>query len=211
MERTAVPFVTTVVTPAASKYMTSVANFKTYVGITSSADDALIDVLIKEASSGIVDYVGRELASEGLTSTFRVASIDVIDALVLPRFPVTAITTVTEDGTVLDTDEYEFVSANGFVYRLDDADQRIAWAGPKVTIAYTAGYVMLTAIPPALERACKEYVKMLYQARTRDAALSEVSIPGVISKGYQAPGVEGVRLPLIITNALDAYRNTAIV
>jgi hypothetical protein len=87
----------------ASKHMTILATVKTERGITDTANDALISTPIQQASAARVAYSHRKFASKAMVSLFRADACQsrTIEALMLERVPVTAISAVMEDGVTL--------------------------------------------------------------------------------------------------------------
>src|SRR4051812_48224477 len=101
----------TVVTPALSFALTRVDTVKAELGLTGSSEDDQIDDYIWQASSAITGYLGRVIAEETVTETFRFTAQEACrwDAiqLVLARYPVTDIDSVVAGGTALDEADYE--------------------------------------------------------------------------------------------------------
>src|SRR5215207_5596973 len=116
------------------------------------------------------------------------------DALPLARYPVTEIDSVAEDGEELAAEDYEFDVTAGLLYRLCD-DEQTRWRARKVTAVYTGGYVSLTDLPDAIERACITLVKAYRSSAKRDPSLRSEQIDGVWSGTYwvgSVPGASGL-------------------
>ena len=114
------------------------ATVKTRLGISGSSEDSLLGDLIDEASSAIVDYVGRDLARQSYTETMKGLGRT---RVLLSRFPVDSDSlTVTIEGVA--EDEYAVESAETGVVWLEDAwDDR--WEDEEtVSVSYKAGYLI---------------------------------------------------------------------
>ena len=209
------PWKSAVTAQAASKDMTVLATVLAELGLTATdaARDALIVTLIHQASAAIVGWCGREFAAETLVDEFRTSGErSCIEALILSRRPVTAISAVVEDGTALSGADYEVDPATGFLWRLDGADGRIAWAHARIQVTYTAGYVMLTTLPQDLERACIDLVKHRWFARARDATLKSREVVDVGREDYWVGGIPGQDggMPAEISVLLEPWRELRV-
>jgi hypothetical protein len=209
----------TVVTPAPSQDLTLLATVKAELGITVTTEDPAIETWIDQASAACAAYCNRVFGSETVTETFRnLTSIrdrlrrEKPDVLLLERFPVTAFTSIVEDGTALieDTD-YECDPATGRLYRLL-SDGLVNWEFDKLAVTYTGGYALLGALPLTIERACIGMVKLLRANATRDPALrSENILSGLYSYTLFDPGSYGVSgFPADIEADLAPFRNISV-
>ncbi len=102
-----------VTTIAPTVFLTTVARAKEGAGITTSADDALLDRLVRAASAAIVSHCGRHFAREAYTETLPgFGSIH----LALSRTPVITVSAVTQSGNVIT--DYEIANRDeGLLYR----------------------------------------------------------------------------------------------
>jgi hypothetical protein len=100
-------------TIAPTVFLTTVARAKEGAGITTSADDALLDRLVRAASAAIVSHCGRPFAREAYTESLPgFGSIH----LELSRTPVITVSAVTQDGNVIT--DYEIADRDqGLLYR----------------------------------------------------------------------------------------------
>lgn len=207
----------TVTSRATSFDLTALDTVKDELGITGSAENDKIERWIRQGSTAISAYCKRVFAQETVSEVFRLtddrrrgftwASL-CEPVLMLKRFPVASIASVTEDGTALTTDQYEVEPEAGLLYRLC-RDERIEWTAAKVTVAYTGGYVLLPELPDAIERACISLVRHYRANATRDTAVTRRSIPGVLDETFwvgTVPGTEG-DLPPDVVGLLAPYRN----
>ena len=74
--------------------LTTLADLKTYLGISDSSEDALLNLLIADADAAILGYIGRTIEQATLTEYY---SGDGPQMLVLKQRPVTAVTSVHVD------------------------------------------------------------------------------------------------------------------
>ena len=209
------PFRSTVTVQAASKDMTVLATVLAELGLTGTdaPRDALLAALIHQASAAIVGWCNREFASETLRDEFvTTGERRCIEALILSRRPVTAIAAVVADGTTLTADDTEVDPATGFLWRLDGAASRIAWAPARIAVTFTAGYVTLTSLPQDLERACIDLVKHRWFARARDATLKSREVVDVGREDYWVGGIPGQDggMPAEISVLLEPWRELRV-
>jgi hypothetical protein len=165
--------------------------------VLSSLSDEVADRLIDEASAMIGQYAGRVLHAQDVTEVLRNVCTD---RLVLARWPVTAIASVTEGTTLVEAADYEFDGT--LVYRLSN-DVRVAWRVAKLTVRYTGGY---TPIPADLKRACLDLCVNLNAMEGRDASVRSQSIPDVESISYRDLANGGGLMPDHVAKLIDPYR-----
>jgi hypothetical protein len=201
------------VTDAAESYnLVTLARVKAELGITGTDSDDLLNEIISEESATVADYCHRVFPSETVSETFRLKLMTgelLPEELILSRRPVTAIASITENATVLASDDYETDLPAGLIYRLwDDCRGRWPAWGFKIVVAYTAGY---TTTPAAVSKACLTLVKHRWSARTRDPALKSETIEGVGQKQFWVGSTGDVGdLPPEVADALDRYLDTSV-
>lgn len=189
----------TVTTPASTYNLTLLATVKAEMGITDRADDALIAGYIKQASDAAAKYCNRVFACETVTETFRQMRDSEI---VLSRYPVVEVVSVTENETSLDASGYEIDAAAGIITRLS-GDRSTRWAaGGKLTIVYRAGFPTLNDLPDGIERAVIQLCKSYASAGGRDPLIRSETIEGAGTTDYFSgagtglpPEVEGLLTP----------------
>ncbi|MGE4043582.1 MAG: phage head-tail connector protein [Acetobacteraceae bacterium] len=198
----------TVLTPASSRALTTLATVKDEMGITDDAADARLQRWIDEASGRIETYLGRVLVSETVRETFRLSGAPA--CLRLARRPVTAIASIQVDGVTLATDQYEIDAPAGLLYPVR-GEQRIRWFGRTVVVAYTGGYASVEALPKPIETACLGLLRHRWAARDRDPLLRSLAIPGVATEQYWvgAAGESG-DIPPEIVALLDPFRTVTV-
>lgn len=184
----------TVVTPASSRRLATAAELQSAIAGLSEAD---ANKLLDQAGAAIESYCGRVLVSEVVDETFR---DEWSDGLVMTRWPITAITSVVQDGTTLTGADYEL---DGTVLRRLTGDRRDYWRADKIVVRYTAGYA---TIPADLSRACLTLATAIQSGIGRDAAVRSLSIPDVITTSFFDPGNGGGVIPEAVRTLVDPYR-----
>jgi hypothetical protein len=179
----------TVVTPATSRRLATVANVRADLSIGVEAmSDTQVGRMIDQATSAIESYCDRVFAQQVYRETypqFRGA-----DAIAYQRWPVTEIVTVTQGGSVLATDGYE--SDGRRLYRLGSGG-RVCWPQSSLVMEYKAGWIMpgvpvtglSVALPPAVELACIGEVSAIMSRRSRDPLVRSETEEGVGSTSWQ--------------------------
>ncbi len=191
--------------------------------MTETADDALIESYIDRVSAQAVGYCGLARAgampptfgAETLRATWYAESgcyYRDVDQLILPwRAPLSAITSVAEDGaTLTEGSDYELMDG-GLLQRLDGGTSAPKlWSGGKIVVVYTAGWALPGAVPAEIEGAIIDQVKLAYLGTDRDPGLRSDTTDGVGAETWAVPGgdsmaASGMLSPLEI--ALDPFRN----
>lgn len=213
---------TTSAASSAARWLTTRANVKTAMGISSVDRDGLIDFLIPRASALIVGACGLVADGAGgqptfgletLRATFRNCGCARGEVLTLPwRVPVAGITACVEDGvTLVAGTDFELIGTKpGKLRRLSDGSPA-PWASAAILITFSAGWSLPEAVPPDMEAAAIEQVRAMVFAVKRDPAIRSESVPEVASKSYALPGgdtFKGVILPQVnSTLAAAGYQN----
>jgi len=220
---------TTVITPATSRLLTTKAHVRDDLKIASGVDDAYLDRLITSQSKVAEQYCNRTFALQTYQDVWRIhrrlwhveAGTHDFEPLMLRNVPVTAVSSIVEDDgdtpLVLDTD-FEVDLEHGLIYRLDGNDNRCAWRVEKVVVQYTAGFTLPTqgksgetfTLPADLEEAVIRLIKARYMSRTRDSALKQENIPGVIEQSWWVSNGSEGNIPPDIREVLDNYRKPAV-
>lgn len=228
----------TVTTPATNRALITLAAVKVELGITSTTEDTYLNTKIPQVIDEIYDYMKvkraadgtRTIAQEGLLEIFRpersgrsrvglgvisdfgITSINRRKSLVLARWPVTAIASVTEGTSTLDPSQYEVTEA-GVLTRLSSG-YAIGWSHSVVQVAYTAGWILATdntrTLPESIAAAAIDYVKELRLSRRRDSRLKAVNVAGISDREFWVGqvGEEG-SMPPNVTSRLDRYRRVS--
>lgn len=201
--------IATVTTAPEATDLTTLERVKLELGIDNTDNDDLLEAKIAEASADIEASIGRTVCRAGITETFWPVTGN---TMILDRWPVASITSVTVDDVLLDASEYRLDPETGILYRLDASGYPCTWyAAKSIIVVYTAGYIMPGEtdrdLPYALEGAAIELVSSYWQARGRDASLKAEEIPDVIRREYWVGqvGSEGELPPSVVTK-IAPYR-----
>ncbi len=173
-----------VTTPATDVSLLTIAELRAAAGVTDSSRDAELTILGRRVSTSIARQCcivddgsyPPTLLRETCTEIFRWTGSG---PLPLSRRPVTSITSVTVDGTVIDATDYE-VSGGSNLYALSD-DEITDWGSGKITVVYVAGYA---TAPDDLKLAASKLVTATNAETARDPSLKREDIPGVIEREY---------------------------
>jgi hypothetical protein len=140
--------------------LTTLANAKQWLGVSGTADDALLTRLITAVSGWIVGYLNRPILTATYTNT---SNGNGGDTLLLPNTPITAVSSVSIDGVSIPaqtgptTSGYTFdtsaIYLNGYSFTQAKAN---------VQITYTAGFA---TVPLEIEQAAIELVEYRYTAK----------------------------------------------
>jgi uncharacterized phiE125 gp8 family phage protein len=143
--------------------MITLSDLKTYLQITNSDDDSLLNVYIDDATAYLEKYTENKFTAV----TYSDEPIDTYDQhkeIILNAFPVTNVT-LKYDGDNVDTDRYKTDLKSGAIY-LDFTPES---SFTKYTIDYEAGYTVTATsseVPLDLQLIVKQMIKDLYQTNT---------------------------------------------
>jgi uncharacterized phiE125 gp8 family phage protein len=193
----------TVTVPAGSFDLCTAEQVKAEISISN---DALLAQMITQASKAIADYCGVVFARETVQETIRTSACT--EQMVLRRFPISAVASVTEDGTELAPDDYE-LDPSGILLRLRSGDPA-TWSSSKIVVTYDSGYVLSgedADVPEPLQRAAIELVKSWWAGKDRDPTVRDVEYSDGSSIAYQ---VNRSSLPPIVADLIAPYRDLRI-
>ena len=191
----------TVTTQRTELKLVSLDALKTELQITATDTDDYLSALLDRVSQIVEAYCRRVFAVESVSETLRLGSRD---QLLLERYPVVSVETVTELGTVLTAADYEVYQESGQLFRLQ-SDERMEWPSGKIIVAYTAGYAV---IPGSGQQGIFELVKLGNAARTRDPSLkSENILEGLYSYQLFGPSDNEGGLPSNVSALLSPFIN----
>jgi uncharacterized phiE125 gp8 family phage protein len=132
----------------------TLAEAKSHLNIEGDADDAELTTLIGVASDLVEEYANRVWRTTTLTEYHDGGTPDIV----LGRSPVASITSITDDGGVLDSADYRLTSATGLVHRL----HRSFLGGRQgVTVIYVTG----ATTPSLVKQATKETLRHLWKTQ----------------------------------------------
>ncbi|WP_316184716.1 phage head-tail connector protein [Bradyrhizobium sp. SZCCHNRI1003] len=204
--------ITTVVTPAKSYDLTTLDVVKQELSITDGIKDGLLKRYIAGASAAAAQYCNRRFHAETVKDEIYPAQdphawmlSGSFEVLQLSRWPVIALSALTENGIALvEGTDFKVDDATGALIRIDVAGNRTMWnALPKV-VQYQAGY---EPVPPEVEDAVLRMVSRRYATQGRDPNLRTEDIQGVVSRSWWiATGSDSGNMSPDITDLLDNYR-----
>lgn len=193
--------------------LVTLAEMKTYLGITGNTYDSFLTEQIVLVSDAIELYCRRKLSSASYIQTYYLEDFEqrpkVIDTLF---YPLTAVASITEDGILIDPDDYRIQMEFGIItkprYFFENAE--------KLLIAYTAGYA---TIPPLIKSVVYSVVETKFNKKQAGVNLNfgndvqRISIPGTISIDFDYTLTNNDRtnpfgnLLAPYLNILDYYRS----
>lgn len=150
----------------------------------TSEPDSVVTSLIEAAQAHIEAEVGRPLESASWSETFDGG----YGVLFLRGWPVTAVTSVTEDGVALTVDDDFKWYANGKLIRLA-SDRQTAWRilkAQSIVVSYTGGYEAGTPELKHLGSLCAEVVARAFRRGAASAAT-----PAGTAGAIQSVSLEG--------------------
>lgn len=214
----------TVITPASSKQLTTVARVKDDLGISGSTDDTVLGRMIDRASRRIVSYCNREFAQETISETVKAYGGH---NLLMSRAPIVSVTSIAYDGTTIPATDYELAEPGaGLIYSpygWQDTAQRYNGASliPATesrrnlyTVVYVAGYILPSMVgtvdlPADIEEACIELTRAFFSGRKTDPGIQSEQVPDVYSVTYRdTSGGDG--MPSQIADLLAPYRRITL-
>jgi hypothetical protein len=205
------------VSTAGTNAMTTLATVKLELKIEGNTDDAWLRAQIDSLSQTACRILGVAESETGTRNLGRETLVETIDQraawpwtralrpiiasnehdgkLILSRRPVVSISSITEDGVMVDPTEYKLSAATGTVRRLS-GDMPIAWPSSLIVVTYLAGWLMPGQsgrnLPTDWEDAVISAVKQAWFSRTRDPAVKRENNPGVFEQEFffGTPGMD---------------------
>ena len=179
-------------------------NVKTYLGLSGTTHDSVIDDLIASASEAIENYCGRQFA---VTSHTEYHDGQGSGSVVLQYRPVTAVSGVWddpardfEDDSLIESDDYVLDSEGGIIRLLSGAT--FSHGVRNVKVSYSAGY---SAVPKDVTQACIMLIAAWF-LRGREGAdgLRGRTVEGV-SQQFDAASLPGP-----VKDLLSPYREHTV-
>lgn len=197
----------TVTVPATERDLCTLAAVKLELGISGSGSDAELGQRIAQASAAIESYCGRVFARETVQEVFRGVAAD---QLMLARFPVASITSVTVGDVVLDVADYELDADAGLLWPLS-GDVRSVWCASKITVLYVAGYILPDTASPTLpadiQRACIIASASSHLDKGRNPSIRSEGAQGVGQISFLDPRAGMEQFPPQVAAFLAPYRS----
>jgi hypothetical protein len=210
-------YISTVQTAPASYALADLATVKLRLGISAPTWNSVLGQFILDASAAAARYMNDPIVAEtrvdqiwpwrdsrlgGLTS--RAPSLQ------LKRWPLISVSSVVETiagtaTTLVAGTDYIADPDYGRLTRLDSYGRPRAWNADPLVVTYSAGYA---SVPADIGEAVSEMVKARFYAMSRDPAIRERNVEGVMQTQYwfgAGPGAD-TDMPPTIQAKLDRYR-----
>ena len=184
----------------------SLAEAKTHLGITDTANDTLLEALIDGASAAIEAFCQTVFVQRTITDIVAGGPGLRCKRIYLTRYPIVSVTSITDPAanTVPATD-YVIYKAEGMLIHAgawpeaQDSNGNVA----RWSVVYIAGRAATTAAVEAnLKLACKMLVAATFSRRESGIASKRV---GDLSVSYHAPSAEGGGMPPEVASLLAPY------
>lgn len=193
----------TIAAPNTDRSLLTLPELRSAVGVSDTSRDTELSALggyiaaaitraCKVATAGATPPT---LRLETVTETFRPTIGQA--ALFLARKPVVSITSASEDGSSLTSDEYE--NDGHGLYRLT-SDERLDWVAGQHVIEYSAGWA---TVPDDLKFAAIRFVQAEWQQGSRDPLLKRIHIEGVSEREYWVDPTKDSVVPAEVMDILD--------
>ena len=186
--------------------LASVAQLKTFLGITVTTYDTLLEDILKSVTKYIQNYTGRELEQAAITDeAFSTNGLNRIFAVRESPIDTVATFTMTFDGDAVDSDDYEILYEDGIIV-FDFPPVR---GTNKLLISYTGGYAA-DEIPKDLELATTKIAAGIFKNRKTTSGVTSKKL-GDFSITYAQAGDSD--LDAVITanqNILNMYRRLTV-
>jgi hypothetical protein len=196
-----------------SLWVETLSNLKTWLGSTSTADDALLTAILEGVQASFDRYCDRTflLTATDVTETFN-GGFDVIAA---SRYPIVSVTSIKEaadwdfaSATALTADsDYRVRVSNGLIHRTGKWLRGV----DVIQVLYRGGYVAAGSTPGAGETALPDEIKLAARIQAEHIyrhkeqfGLTSVSIGGA------AASVSSAGLLPEAARILDAHRRRGI-
>lgn len=137
--------------------LATLADVKSYLGLTVNTDDGLLGRLVSAASSWIKSFLNRDILTDSYT--------EVLDGtgtykIMVDQYPITAVSLLVVDGHA--------VSGSDFVFRQSVISLTNGAKFPRgignVVVSYTAGY---ESVPADINQSCVELAAWRYKEKDR--------------------------------------------
>ncbi len=181
----------------------TVAELKTYLGISGSGDDALLSDLLDRATAFIESYTGKSFTASTETRYFDYSYIDDDDRLlILDEWLLSAATVKDADGNTISSDDYVLLPRNGDRYhsiRLKSAEVWGCTSDEDASVSVAGEWGWSSEPPDDIKHVCIRLAGYYY--RQRDAQVFDVTAQPDTGTITIPQG-----LPADVRRVLDRYR-----
>lgn len=192
-----------VITPAANRDLTTLANVKSELGISDNGEDANLASWITAASNVIEAHCRRVFAEQTYEETFR--NVGPQADLILAQYPVSELVSIAENDVTVASGDAEVNADTGALTRLL-SDKPAYWPCGKIVVSYRAGFAD-GDLPAAIERAAIMLVSLFRSGAGRDPLVKSRSVPDVLDTTYWIGGIGDSGLPPDVLALLAPYRS----
>lgn len=192
--------------------LVSLADMKTYLGITDNSQDAFLTNQILVISDAIEAYCKRVFPVRTYTENFYYSDYQLSKTLYTYMYPIISVISINEDATLVEAADYRINKPIGLITKPTGS----FYAAEDTVVIYTAGYV---DIPPIIQSVVYSLVSERYNKKTAGIDLSfgsdvqRISIPGTMSIDFDYSLSNNERSTPFGTilgnnlNSLDYYRS----
>lgn len=206
----AVQVTTVVQTPAQSYDLVDLSTVLEELNVKGSAKDSQVKRYIGAASAAAAQFCNRVFPAETVQDTFDLTFARLQwngeSVLQASRWPINAITSLTENGVALveDTD-YRVDTVAGQIWRLDaESGLKRNWRLTPLVLGYFGGFA---TIPVDVQDAVIRMIRSRWFARDRDPMAREINIPGVLEQQFWvATGTDAGNMTPDVVDILENYR-----
>jgi len=205
--------IVTVTVPATNEALTTLDRVKLELDIENDDSDEVLQAKIDEASSDIEASLGYRLVRETVSEAIYRDLFDHFPmSLLLERYPIVSITSVTVDGEALSASLYRLDPKTSELIVLDSSGYPCGWFFQQsVVVVYVAGYILPGEsgenLPEGIQGAAVELISNYWAARGRDPSVKSENIPGLMAVDYWVGAVgEAGELPPSVVSKLAAFR-----
>ena len=130
------------------------------------------------------------------------------DELILARRPLVAVSSVQEGAvTLTEATDYVVDGGTGILRRVIN-DLPASWLRRStIIVQYQAGW---NVVPDGLKMAAEQLARVYWFQNSRDPALKQISVPGVIERQYWVGAASDPAVPQDVIDMLGPYRNLLI-
>lgn len=191
----------TITVPTTARLLVTIADIKEELGISDGASDSKLFRWAEATSLRFAGICNRTFFAQTVSEAFY--GVCGASSLPLTHLPIISVTSITQDGTVLTTDDYLRYDDAGMIYRMSSG-VRTCWYAQLVTVVYRAGY---DPIPADVSDAALSIMRHKFATDGRDPMLRSFQIEGVGREDYWVPMTNGGGdLPLDLQPVADTIQ-----
>ncbi len=195
----------------------SLADMKTYLGISDNTQDAFLTEQLELVQAAVEGYCGRKFELGTYSQIFYPEDIDDNGRMLSYGYPIRTITSIERDEVELEADQYRIHKTSGTILLLKTPKPQ-----DSIVFEYTAGFLD-AQMPAPIKAVIKTLVQERYNKKSAGVALSfgsdvqSVTIPGTISIAFDYTLQSNERASAFGNilgnnlNILDYYRSERVI